>query len=127
MLQQVTNGWAEKKVRLANRNETKAGVGGWVDTQPLEPQACCIIITWLKNRPSKGTRPWGTVLAQGSLLGGKAESPFSLVLVSKDLISVAVPKLGFLCPSKSNKNFRDKIWRKQEGGFNSQPAKRGTQ
>jgi len=54
VLQQVTNGWAEKKVRLANRNETKAGVGVWVDTQPLEPHACCIIITWLKNRPEGG-------------------------------------------------------------------------
>lgn len=54
MFQQVTNGRAGMKVLLPNWNETKAGMGGCVDAQPLESHACCIIITWLKNRPGGG-------------------------------------------------------------------------
>lgn len=49
--QQVTNGWAQIKVKLANSNETKAGKGGLVCDQPLEPHACFVIMIWPKNEP----------------------------------------------------------------------------
>lgn len=49
--QQVTNGRAQMKVKLANSNETKAGMGGLVRAQPLEPHACFVIIIWPKNEP----------------------------------------------------------------------------
>lgn len=41
LLQKVTSGQAVMKVILANWNETKAGMGSRVDTQPL--QATCLL------------------------------------------------------------------------------------
>ena len=41
--------------------------------------------------------------------------------------SVAGQNLGFLCPPKPIKKYGERVWRKWKGGFNSQPADRGTQ
>ena len=39
--------------------------------------------------------------------------------------TVAGQNLGFLCPVKPNKKYRDRVWRRYEGGFYSQASREG--
>ena len=41
--------------------------------------------------------------------------------------AVASQNCDFLCPQRLNKKYRDRVWRKQKGGFNSQLAEKEMQ
>lgn len=95
VLQQDANGWAGRKVRLANWNKTEAGMGGCVDGQPLEPHTCCVLITWLKNQPEG--RRFANKMPQGCFEKELVQDPQAEAFCPFHIMSITASEYRGLC------------------------------